>query len=129
SETIHYEKSGKDWYEITDVIQDGKVIKTNKRIMSAEESYFLRVQEDPSYEVEKSVDSVETIDANSDTWNYMTSDQNPESKYTIHYTINKNDTTPYYYDTGIRVNNKKEASYEQYKDILLVLADKTGGYL
>lgn len=126
SETIRYEKSGNDWYEITDLIKNGKVIKSDSRKMSVEESYFLRVQEDPYYGFYNDFNAVNYM-SDSD-WTYITNDQNQESKYTIQYTVNKDEATPYYYDTGIRVNENKQATFEQFKDILLVMADKMGGH-
>lgn len=128
SDSISYEKIGDDWYEITETITiGGKITKTTKRKMTIEESYFLRVQEDPTYDPYSTEEEVEFV--SDEEWEYYTTDQNPESKWTIHYTVNKDAKTPYYYDTGIRVTDDKEATYEQYKDILLILVDKAGGYL
>lgn len=126
STSVHYEKIGKDWYEITQYIKGGKVIRTTSRKLSDTESYWLRVQENPSYDPNDPFSGIHYTSP--DEWKYLTTDQNPESKYTIHYTVNKDDATPYYYDTGIRVNLKKEATYEQYKDVLLILADKAEGF-
>lgn len=121
-----YEKIGNDWYEIIQYIRDGKVIKTDRRKLSLEESYFLRVRENPYFSLDNPFDNISYISEQE--WDYIITDQNLESKYTIHYTVNKDEPTPYYYDTGIRVNQNKEATYEQYKDVLLILADKAEGF-
>lgn len=126
-ENITYEKIGGDWYQVIETIVDGKVIKTEKRKLSLEESFFLRVQEDPSYTLDLASDNISYVTEQE--WNHYTSDQNPESKWTIHYTINKNEKSPYYYDTGIRVDASKSVTFEQYKDVLMVIADKAGGFL
>ena len=126
-ENITYEKIGGDWYQVIETIVDGKVIKTEKRKLSLEESFFLRVQEDPSYTLDLASDNISYVTEQE--WNHYTSDQNPESKWTIHYTINKNEKSPYYYDTGIRVDASKSVTFEQYKDVLMVFADKAGGFL
>lgn len=124
--TIDYEKIGNDWYEIIYYISEGKVIRTERRKLSPEESYFLRVRENPYYDPSNPFADISYITPRE--WKHITQDQNPESQYTIHYTVNKDESRPYYYDTGIRVNRNKEATYEQYRDVLLVLADKSEGF-
>lgn len=59
---------------------------------------------------------------------YLTQDQNSESEYTIQYSLDKQGEKPYYFDTGLRVDKKNNASYEQYKDVLYQIAVKSGGY-
>lgn len=126
-QTIRYEQIGGVWYEIVETVVDGKVVKTTKRPLSKEESYRFIVQQNPYYDPYNTIQQVSYITERQ--WEHYTSDQNPESKYTIHYTVNKDEPTPYYYDTGIRVNENKAATYEQYKDVLLIIVDKIGGYL
>ncbi len=126
-QTIRHEEIGGVWYEIIETVVNGKVVKTDKRAMTKEESYPFLVQQNPLYDPYNNVQSVSHVTQQQ--WDYYTTDQNTESKYTIHYTINKDNKTPYYYDTGIRVNKDKAATYEQYKDVLSILADKTGGYI
>lgn len=126
-QTIRYEQIGGVWYEIIETVVDGEVIKTNKRQLSKDESYRFLIQQNPLYDPYNTVSQVSYITERQ--WKHYTSDQNPKSKYTIHYTVNKDETTPYYYDTGIRVNKNKAATYEQYKDVLLVIVDKIGGHL
>jgi len=126
-ENIRHEKVGNDWYEIIEFIQDGKVIRTSRRKMSVEESYFLRVRENPNYDPYNTVSNAQFVTQRA--WDYYTSDQNIQSQQTIHYTINKGDSSPYYYDTGIRVNNQGQASYEQYRDVLALISDRTDGFV
>lgn len=124
--TVDYKKIGNDWYEIIQYIRDGKVIRTERRKLSPQEAYWLMVRENPFYDPNDPFTDISYMTPRE--WRYITEDQNPESPYTIHYTVNKDETTPYYYDTGIRVNHRKEATYEQYRDVLLVLADKAEGF-
>ena len=126
SKTKYYEKVGNDWYEIIEYIQGGKTVRKERRKLSKAESYWLRVKENNAYDPNNPFAGLRY--SSPEEWEYLTTDQNPESKYTIHYTINKDEAIPYYYDTGIRVNLNKEATYEQYKDVLLILADKAEGF-
>lgn len=124
---ITYKKIGSDWYEITQTIRDGKVIQEDKRKLNEQESYVFRVRENPNYGLPSNNSNIQYVSEKS--WNHYTIDQNPESKWTIHYSVNKDEVNPYYYDTGIRVSEQKSISYEQYKDVLLIIVDKMGGYL
>lgn len=60
---------------------------------------------------------------------YIEDDQNLDSKYSIYYTVNKNSSNPYYYDTGIKTSAKDNTvSYNQLKDALYQLSIKADGY-
>lgn len=126
-QTIRYHKIGGVWYEIIETIVGGKVVKSNKRALTNEESYRFYIQENPLYDPYNTVTQISYIPERQ--WDHYTTDQNPESKYTIHYTVNKDEASPYYYDTGIRVNQNKGATYEQFKDVLLIIVDKVSGHL
>lgn len=126
SETVYYEKIGGVWFEVTETITNGKLVKSDRRQMSATESYFLEVRENPSYDPYNTIQSIEYVTERD--WDYFTTDQNVESRYTIHYTVNKDDSSPYYYDTGMRVSDSLSASYEQYKDVLRLLSEKSEGF-
>ena len=125
--SIHYEKINGKWYEIIDTIVNGKKTKTERRMLSTQEAYYLELRHNPHLYSSTSNNRVQVV--TDQQWAYYTSDQNPLSKWTIHYTVNKDETTPYYYDTGIRVNENKEATYEQFKDVLLIIAGKMDGHL
>lgn len=125
--SIHYEKINGKWYEIIDTIVNGKKTKTERRMLSTQEAYYLELRHNPHLYSSSSNNRVQVV--TDQQWAYYTSDQNPLSKWTIHYTVNKDEATPYYYDTGIRVNENKEATYEQFKDVLLIIAGKMDGHL
>lgn len=59
---------------------------------------------------------------------YINSNQNEESNYTIHYTVNKLSKNPYYFNTGIRTTVNKVSSYNQLKDALYQLSIKEEGF-
>lgn len=59
---------------------------------------------------------------------YIENDQNIFSKYTIHYTINKNSKNTYYFNTGIRTTvSDNSITYNQLKDTLYQVAIKCDG--
>ncbi|MFY0516651.1 stalk domain-containing protein [Lysinibacillus sp. UGB7] len=49
------------------------------------------------------------------------------SDLTVQYTFNKNDESPYYFDTGVNVNAKKELSYDQAKSALQIISIQAKG--
>lgn len=49
---------------------------------------------------------------------------NKLSNNSIHYTINKDNEKPYYYDSGIRVSTNNTATYTQVKDVLIQISLK-----
>lgn len=60
---------------------------------------------------------------------YILSDQNLESKYTIHYTVNKASNRPYYFNSGIRTSPlNNSVTYNQLKDALYQLTIKSEGF-
>lgn len=54
---------------------------------------------------------------------------NKLSNYSIHFSINKNNEKPYFYDSGIRLSTNMTATYTQLKDVLNQIALKTNGYV
>lgn len=65
-----------------------------------------------------------------DVWNSLAENElNELSNFTLHFSINKKDQKPYYYDSGIRVSKDMTVSYTQLKDVLNQIAIKSGGYL
>lgn len=126
-QTVSYEQIGGVWYEVIQTVVNGKTMKTEKRALSKQESFYLNVRQNPDFYSLNINNKVQLV--TDQQWKYYTSDQNPESKWTIHFTVNKDETKPYYYDTGIRVDKDKGATYDQFKDVLLVIADKVEGHL
>lgn len=60
---------------------------------------------------------------------YINSNQNEESEFTIHFTINKSHKYPYYYNTGIRTSPlDNSVTYNQLKDALYQLSIKSEGF-
>lgn len=60
---------------------------------------------------------------------YINTNQNEDSEYTIHFSINKSSKYPYYFNTGIRVNQSDlSASNNQLKDALYQLSIQSEGF-
>lgn len=60
---------------------------------------------------------------------YITTNQNEESEYTIHFTTNKLSKYPYYFNTGIKVNPLNlSVTYNQLKDAFYQLSINSGGF-
>lgn len=60
---------------------------------------------------------------------YINTNQNEESEYTIHFTINKSAKYPYYFNTGIKVNpSDLSVTYNQLKDALYQLSIHSEGF-
>lgn len=65
-----------------------------------------------------------------DVWNSLAENElNELSNLTLHFSLNKNDTKPYYYDSGIRVSSEGKVTYTQLRDVLNQIAIKSGSYL
>lgn len=130
--SVELEKVGDTWYEVTVTYKDGKVSGTNKRKLTPKEAPHL-------YPLESSDTSTSDGGATGgndkfagltqEEQDYLLQDQNQDSKFTIQYSLDKNGEKPYYFDTGLRVDKKMNASYEQYKDVLYQIAVKSNGYV
>lgn len=140
SGSTSYKKEGKIWYRVTTVKQEGKPTRVIKEKMSASESSFLETgknstssSSDSSFIEPGSVDIVnyraKFPTLSNEEYNYLTSDQNTESKMTLQYTLDKKAGKPYYFDTGLRVDKDNNVSFEQYKDVLYQVAVKSNGYV
>ena len=65
-----------------------------------------------------------------DVWNSLAENElNATSNLTLQYSINKRDSNPYYYDSGIKVSIDRVVTYTQLRDVLNQIALKAGGYL
>ena len=65
-----------------------------------------------------------------DVWNSLAENELSElSNLTLHFSLNKSGSNPYYYDSGIKVSNDGTVSYTQLRDVLNQIAIKSGGYL
>lgn len=61
--------------------------------------------------------------------NYINTNQNEDSEYTIHFTINKTSKNPRYYNTGIKADSSNlSVTYNQLKDALYQLSIKKEGF-
>lgn len=127
--SVEFIQDGKFWYEITISYKNGKVVKTDKRKLSVSEAPHL-YQEETAIDTETGTDKPVLFPELTDReMEYLLEDQNEESKHSIQYSLEKQGEAPYYFDTGLRVDSKMNASYEQYKDVLYQIAVKSGGYV
>lgn len=56
-------------------------------------------------------------------------DLNKKSNLSIQFTLNKDSSKPYYYDSGISVPLSKSVTYTQIKDVLTQISYKVNGYV
>lgn len=135
SKTVEFVQEGEFWYELTVSYKNGNPVKTDKRKLSEREAPHLYQSEVESENASgKGTDGrggsgvlfPELTDSEKA---YILEDQNEQSKYTLQYTLEKQGDAPYYFDTGLRVDEKMNASYEQYRDVLYQIAVKSGGYV
>lgn len=122
---------GDAWYEVTYSYVNGKVVQTGKKKLSRESYPYLYGYSETSSKDNDSQASEKNpfLAIGKTKLDYLTSDQNAESEYTIQYSLDKQSENPYYFDTGLRVDKNMNASYEQYKDVLYQIAVKSGGYV
>lgn len=135
SKTVEFVQEGDFWYEVTVSYKNGNPIKTDKRKLSAKEAPHLYQGDSGSGQgTDTGADAKENAgvyfpELTESEKAYILEDQNEESKSTLQYTLEKQGDAPYYFDTGLRVNEKMNASYEQYRDVLYQIAVKSGGYV
>lgn len=128
--SIELVKEGNTWYEITVTYKNGKPSVSSKRKVTPEEAPHLYPSTFSGTEVSNDVGKENPFaELTEDEKDYLLEDQNQDSKFTIQYSLDKQGENPYYFDTGLRVDKKMNASYEQYKDVLYQIAVKSGGYV
>lgn len=130
NETEEYIAKGNSCYKITTKYDfAGNELSKNEVKLPSSEKGFCNIYD---YEV---------IDGN--TWNQNNNgdtaldvweslglnELNKLSNYSIHFSINKNNEKPYYYDSGIRLSTDMTATYTQIRDVLNQIALKTNGYV
>ena len=135
STTIEFIQEGDFWYEVTVNYQNGNPVKTEKRKLTEKEAPHLYQSEvgngtgSAGTTGGKDGDGVYFPELTDSEKAYILEDQNEQSKYTLQYTLEKQGDAPYYFDTGLRVDEKMNASYQQYRDVLYQIAVKSGGYV
>lgn len=127
--SVEFIQDGKFWYEVTSSYKNGKIVKTDKRKLSVSEAPHLYQEETTTDTGTNTGNPVLFPELTDRELAYLLEDQNEESKHSIQYSLDKQGEAPYYFDTGLRVDSKMNASYEQYKDVLYQIAVKSGGYV
>lgn len=119
---IDYKKYNNKCFEVTTTYKNGNKISSKKKLTSKENYVKCGIYDyiHPGLNIGSNI----IIDKD-----YIEKDQNLESEYTVHYTINKTALNPYYFDTGIRTSiTDNSISYNQLKDALFQLAIKDNGF-
>lgn len=135
STTVEFIQEGKFWYEVTVSYKNGNPVKSDKRKLTEKEAPHLYQFDVPNGSSTgnsadgKGGNGVFFPELTDSEKAYILEDQNEKSKYTLQYTLEKQGEAPYYFDTGLRVDEKMNASYEQYRDVLYQIAVKSGGYV
>lgn len=125
---VSYEKVGSNCYKVTNDIDNyGNIIKSNRELASKSEYVLCGIFDNIDF------GGISNLYTNTKlnglvSWNYLTSDQNITSPYTVQYSINSNDDMCYFYDTGIRTTINRTISYEQMRDVLYQISIKSNGY-
>lgn len=126
-----YVANGNICYKVTTKYDiNGNILSTNSEQLPSNEKGFCNIYD---YEI-----------INGDTWNENQNgdfalevweslgqnDLNKVSNHSIHFTVNKDNEKPYYYDSGIRVSTDMTATYSQIKDVLTQISLKMdNGYI
>lgn len=122
-----YEKIGNSCYKITNIVDSsGNIISSNREPALKREYAFCGIFDNVNFGGTSNIYTNSKLNGLV-SWNYLTSDQNITSPYTIQYSINNNDDMRYFYDTGIRTTLNKTISYEQMRDVLYQIAIKSNG--
>lgn len=76
-------------------------------------------------------DFTNNVDSALDVWESLGDNElNNDSKYSLQYTLNKENEKPYYYDSGIKTTNDMTATYTQIRDVLIQISLKiNNGYI
>lgn len=126
---VEYIQEGDTWFEIVVTYKGGNVVKTDKRKLTPQEApHLYQVVTATGTNTSKNPQSL-FPELTAKEKAYLLEDQNAESKHTIQYSLDKQGEAPYYFDTGLRVDAKMNASYEQYKDVLYQIAVKSDGHV
>lgn len=132
TESEYVNKNGLCYYIETIKDSLGNTVKTNETKLSSEEGFYCGIIDGLDFtDVPWNSDSeVYYGEKALDVWNSLAENElNELSNLTLHFSLNKSDTNPYYYDSGIKVSNDGTVSYTQLRDVLNQIAIKSGGYL
>ena len=126
-QNVSYEKVGNSCYKITNTVDSsGKIINSNREPALKREYALCGIFDSVNFGGGSNTSTNSKLHGLV-LWNYLTSDQNATSPYTIQYSINNNDDMRYFYDTGIRTTFNKTISYDQMRDVLYQIAIKSNG--
>lgn len=132
TESEYVYKNGICYYVETIKDFNGNVLKVKETKLSSEEGFFCGIVDnldftdvpwdssDEMFYGEKALDVFNSLAEN---------ELNELSNFTLQFSLNKKDSKPYYFDSGIRVSNNKTVSFTQLRDVLNQIAIKSGGYL
>lgn len=132
SESSYVNQNGTCYYVETVKDYEGNVVKVNENKLSSEEGFYCGIIDGLDFtDVPWNSDSeIYYGEKALDVWNSLAENElNELSNLTLHYSLNKNDANPYYFDSGIKVSNNGYISYTQVRDVLNQIAIKSGGYL
>ena len=118
-----FEKKGNSCYKVEEIYSQGKLLKSNKTL--ANKSDYVKCG---IYDYLNFGSSVITPNVEIDE-EHIYQDQNEESSLYIYYTVTKNSKTPYYFNTGIRVDETtKSLTYSQMLDVLYQISIKENSF-
>lgn len=127
-------------YKITEYYKDNKLVDTKKEAASNDEKIFCGVLFNSEHLQDSnnstgsafqwiipnsSADYMDNATNNSP--NNFNQSESRNERITIHYTFEKNAETPYYFDTGIAINEDETLSYSQAKNALYHIAIQAKG--
>lgn len=116
-----YVKKGNLCYEKTTSYKDGVAISEKESLVQIEDYVKCGI-----YTYVHLNNSDKEVDIDRD---YIYNNQNKDSEYTIHFTVNKSAKNPKYYNTGIRAESSiGSVTYNQLKDTLYQMAIKAEGF-
>lgn len=132
SESEYVNKNGICYYIETIKDYDGNIVKVNENKLSSEEGFYCGIIDGLDFTNVPWNSNSETYYGEKalDVWNSLAENElNELSNLTLHYSLNKSASNPYYYDSGIKVSNNGTVSYTQLRDVLNQIAIKSSGYL
>lgn len=125
--TEEYNKRGNSCYKTTTIYDfEGKVLSTSESLVDKGlcNIFDYEVVDGNVWNSDNNV-SNGNGDVALEVWESLGLNQlNKLSNNSIHYTINKDNEKPYYYDSGIRVSTNNTATYTQVKDVLIQISLK-----
>lgn len=118
-----FEKSGNSCYKVEEIYSRGQLLKSNKTL--ANKSDYVKCGIYDYLDFGNSV-IAPNIEINTE---HLYQNQNEDSSFYVYYTVTKNNKNPYYFNSGIRVNeSNKTLTYNQVSDILYQISIKENAF-